>query len=147
MLKIIGVILTVAVGAAFGIRAAERLCLRYKKLFAHCLFIGEAADMMRLGAELCEIYSLPSARGLLCADGYSAQLIEDGLGKEDVRLLSEFYSSLGMSDLEAGIARCKTYKEIVEKRLSEAEHQMKSKSRLYSILGVFSGLFVAILLM
>jgi stage III sporulation protein AB len=147
MLKIIGAVLTVAVGAAFGMRASDKLRLRYKKLLAHTLFISEASDMMRMGATLSEIYTLPSAETLIAAESYTAAVMEEGLRSADIRLLSEFYASLGMGDTEAEIARCSTFLKIMEKRLSEAEQDMKSRSRLYSLLGVFSGLFVAILLM
>ena len=147
MLKIIGAVLTVAVGAAFGMRASDKLRLRYKKLLAHSLFISEASDMMRMGATLSEIYTLPSAETLIAAESYTAAVMEEGLRSADIRLLSEFYASLGMGDTEAEIARCSTFLKIMEKRLSEAEQDMKSRSRLYSLLGVFSGLFVAILLM
>ena len=147
MLKIIGAVLTVAVGAAFGIRASEKLRLRYKKLLAHSLFIDEATDMMRMGASLSEIYTLPSAEALLSAEEYRVAVREEGLWTTDLRLLSEFYTSLGMGDTEAELSRCHSFLKIIEKRLSEAEQDMKSRSRLYSLLGVFSGLFVAILLM
>lgn len=147
MLKIIGAVLTVAVGAAFGMRASDKLRLRYKKLLAHSLFISEASDMMRMGVTLSEIYKLPSAEKLIAAESYTAAVMEEGLRSADIRLLSEFYASLGMGDTEAEIARCSTFLKIMEKRLSEAEQDMKSRSRLYSLLGVFSGLFVAILLM
>ena len=147
MLKIIGAVLTVAVGAAFGMRASDKLRLRYKKLLAHSLFISEASDMMRMGATLSEIYTLPSAEMLIAAESYTAAVMEEGLRSADIRLLSEFYASLGMGDTEAEITRCSTFLKIMEKRLSEAEQDMKSRSRLYSLLGVFSGLFVAILLM
>lgn len=147
MLKIIGAVLTVAVGAAFGMRASDKLRLRYKKLLAHSLFISEASDMMRMGAALSEIYKLPSATTLIAAESYTAAVMKEGLRSADIRLLSEFYASLGMGDTEAEIARCSTFLKIMEKRLSEAEQDMKSRSRLYSLLGVFSGLFVAILLM
>jgi stage III sporulation protein AB len=100
-----------------------------------------------MGATISEIYTLLSAETLIAAESYTAAVMEEGLRSADIRLLSEFYASLGMGDTEAEIARCSTFLKIMEKRLSEAEQDMKSRSRLYSLLGVFSGLFVAILLM
>lgn len=147
MQKIIGAVLIVTVCAAFGIRASERLRQRHKRLYKHYLFIGTAADMMRLGADMTEIYSSPKARELLTADGYTAKVIEEGLQEADLRILSEFYGELGMGDLEAGISRCEAYCAIVKKQLDTAENEVHGKARLYSILGVFSGLFIAILLM
>ncbi len=145
MLKTVGCILTVAVGAAIGIRAADRLRSRYKKLLSHYIYIGEIADLMRRGAPLDEVFMSERANGLIVADGYRVQVAREDLKYEDQKLISEFFSGLGMGDLEAGIARCDTYKELLHKRVSEAEQEMKQKSRIYSLLGVFSGILIAIL--
>ncbi len=147
MLKIIGAVLVVLVGATFGIRASERLRQRYKRLYKHYLFIGDTADMMRLGVNITEIYQCEKAKELLSADGYTAKVIEEGLLRDDLHILSEFYSGLGMGELEAGVSRCETYRNIVQKQVEAAESELHGKARLYSMLGVFSGLFIAILLM
>ncbi len=147
MLKIVGAVLIVLVGAAFGIRASERLRQRYKRLYKHYLFIGDTADMMRLGADVTEIYQCEKAKELISAVGYTAEVIEDGLGREDLQILSQFYGELGMGDLEAGISRCETYRDILQKQVAAAENELRGKARLYSMMGVFSGLFIAILLM
>ena len=147
MLKIIGAALIVAVGSGFGLRASERLRIRRNLLYKHYLFIGEAADLMRLGAYITEIYKSQKAKELLSAEGYNATVISEGLNREDLRILVEFYTELGMGDLEAGLSRCKTYRTIVKTQLDAAENELHSKARLYSIFGVFSGLFIAILLM
>ncbi len=145
MLKTVGCIITVAVGAALGIRAADRLRCRYKKLLSHYLYIGEISDLMRTGAPLEEVFASNSAKGLVESEGYRVQVLCDDLNRDDRRLLSEFFSGLGMGDLDAGIARCATYRELLYKRVSDAEQEMKQKSRIYSLLGVFSGIMTAIL--
>lgn len=145
MLKTIGCIITVAVGAAIGIRAADRLRARYKRLLSHYIYIGEISDLMRTGAPLGEVFVSDSAKGIIKAEGYHIQIVSDDLNRDDQRLLSEFFSGLGMGDLEAGIARCATYRELLHKRVCDAEQEMKQKSRIYSLLGVFSGILTAIL--
>lgn len=73
------------------------------------------------------------------------RVVNEDLNRDDQRLLAEFFSGLGMGDLEAGIARCTTYRELLHKHVCDAEQEMKQKSRIYSLLGVFSGLLTAIL--
>ncbi len=145
MLKLIGVALTVITGALVGIRASEKLRQRYRKLSEYVICIGEISDGIRMGAELERIFSQPRASALFDADGYNVSVKKEWLTKEDIRLLEEFTSLLGMGDTKAQILRCSTYSQLVKKRTLEAEENMKSKSRLYSILGLFSGLFTAII--
>ena len=145
MLKFIGVVLTVATGALVGLRASEKLRQRYKKLNEYSICIGEISDGIRTGAELERIFSQPKAAALFDANGYHISVKEQWLTGEDTKLLEEFLLLLGMGDTEAQISRCSTYRELVRKRACEAEENMRSKSRLYSVLGVFSGLFVAII--
>lgn len=145
MLKLIGVALTVVTGALVGIRASEKLRQRCRKLNEYYIFIGEISDGIRMGAELERIFSQPKASALFDAEGYNISVKEQWLNGEDTRLLEEFVELLGMGDTKAQILRCSTYRELVKKRAFEAEENMKSKSRLYSILGLFSGLFAAII--
>ena len=146
MFKAAGVILVIAVGAATGFRASQRLRTRYKKLFRFYAFIRSAADRMRLGEELERIYKSSEAAELLSVSGYRATVKSEGLSGEDIRLLEEFFSSLGMTDIDSGVDRCAVFCELLLRRVGEAEEDMKSKSRLYSILGCFCGVFVALIL-
>lgn len=145
MLRVIGCILTVGVGGAAGARAAGRLRSRYKKLLSHYIYIGEISDQMRIGVGLEEIFKSSSANGLIQADGYEVTVDGTDLNTEDRLLITRFFSELGMTDLEAGISRCTVYRELIYKRVCDAEQEMKSKSRLYSMLGLFFGLLTAIL--
>ena len=146
MLKVIGIILTVAVSSAVGLRAAARLTARYKKLQSFCAFIDEIADRMRLGEELERIYKSPAAKGLLLSDGYNAAVIREGITNEDADMLDGFFKTLGMGDTESCVSRCTLFSEIVKKEAAKAENEMNSKSRLYSLLGLLGGIFIAIIL-
>lgn len=146
MLKISGLLMIIAVGGILGFRASEFLRLRNNKLTKYCLFIGEIADLMRLGRDLEHIYKTPRAKELLIVSGYFVKVKEDGLLTEDKALLTEFFSKLGMGDLSSGLALCESYLKIISTKKEEAEKQVIEKARLYSLLGIFSGIFVAIIL-
>lgn len=147
MFKCIGLILTVLTGAAVGFRASERLRFRYKKLLKYYVYIGELSDRMRTGVELERLFCDEKAAELISADGYRITLKRDGLNSGDIELLEEFFKALGMGDIEAQTARTATYRELLGTRVSDAEQDMRSKSRLYSLIGLFSGIFTAIIFM
>ncbi len=146
MLKAIGAVLIIAVGTAIGFRASNRLCKRYQRLCDFCLFIGEISDKMRIGLELESIFQGERAKKLCICDGYIVRVRGEYLSGEEKRLLEEFFEGLGMSDTAAGISRCSAYRELLTAGAKEAEREMRSKSRLYGILGLFSGIFISILL-
>lgn len=145
MLKGIGAVIILAVSTAFGIRASGKLRHRYKKLLAFYIFIGELADRMRSGRELSEIYG-ETAQGLLEYCNFEVKILQEGLNKEDISLLSDFFKGLGMSELSAAEERCRTYRELILKRMSAAEKEMNEKSRLYGVLGASAGAFLVILI-
>ena len=146
MLKGFGIFILVAVCGIFGVRASAFLRQRKRKLSEFALFIEECKDMMRLGRELSYIFESDRAKRLLNVSGYSVTVIDEGLTAEDKRLLTEFFSGLGMGDLQSTVALCENYREIVAKRAADAEKNAEEKSRLYSLLGLFSGIFLAIIL-
>ncbi len=146
MLKLIGAVLTVMVSGFLGIRAAERLKSRYKLLLAFYMLLGEISDKIRVGIPLEEMFSDGKNAKLCERNGYKICPICDGLLSEDKALITEFFMGLGMTDTEAGIARCETYREIIKERADVAKTEAGEKSRLYSLLGLFFGIFISILL-
>ncbi|MBO7217937.1 MAG: hypothetical protein J6V50_04475 [Clostridia bacterium] len=146
MLKLFGSLLIVVVSAAFGLRASFSLKERKEKLSEFILLIDEIEDMIRQGAALEIIYKSERAKRLLNVSGYLASPKEEGLKTGDVKLLSEFFSKLGMGDSKSALTLCEDYGKIVGKKFSESEKQVGEKAKLYSLLGVFFGIFIAILL-
>ena len=99
-----------------------------------------------MGDELFKIYSCEKARGLLVVDGYTVTVLDDGLYKEDKELLCGFFERLGMYELEAAVKNCSVLSGLLLKKTNDAEVEMRSKSRLYSALGLFGGIFAALIL-
>ena len=85
-------------------------------------------------------------QNLVYKDGLNIKPAPEDLNKEDLKVLTEFFSLVGMGDAESQILRCETYSELLKKRLQNAELEVKEKAKLYSTLGFFSGLFIVILL-
>ena len=146
MLKTLGALLIISVCGVFGVRASAFLKHRKQKLEAFCFFIGEIEDKMRHGVELESIYKTKAAKRLLEVSGYRVTVLEDGLSAEDKKLLSDFFSKLGMGDLQSGIALCESYRQLFGKRAEIASKAAEEKSRLYSVIGLCSGVFIVILL-
>ncbi|MBR6573071.1 MAG: stage III sporulation protein AB [Clostridia bacterium] len=144
-LKGVGAITLIITGALVGLRLSKNLELRRRKLNRFYVFIRELWGGIKIGEEIDSILDNSIDKNLIYREGLSIKLNSDGLKGEDVKLLSEFLSLIGMGDTESQVLRCETYSELVKKRLDSAEHEVKEKAKLYSTLGFFSGLLVVIL--
>lgn len=69
------------------------------------------------------------------------------LKKEDYRQLIEFGSEIGKTDVGGQIKHIELYKNIFAKQLINAEEDIKQKSRLYKVLGLFVGTVATLMLM
>ncbi len=115
--------------------------MRHKRLSEYRLLIGEISESIRAGKPLEQ-----AASGeLVKFRGMEPEIKTEGLQKKDRVLLEEFFSSLGMGDTLSEIKRCEAYAEFVKKQEAEAEAQVKAKAVLYSKLGFFAGLFIAVM--
>ena len=65
---------------------------------------------------------------------------------EDVKVIQSFLHSLGASDLEGQIDHCNLHKKLLEENLTKAQKISSEKGKLYSTLGFFAGLSIAIFL-
>lgn len=144
--KSLGVALIILTGTFCGLKLSGKLTARENKLKGFYLFIREISDRIKTGEELTSIYESKRAEGLITTEGFKVVLCEDALNSQDKKLLTEFFSFLGMGDTNSQISRCEIYSELLIKRLEEAEKEAKEKAKLYTSLGIFSGLFIVILL-
>lgn len=67
------------------------------------------------------------------------------LDKDDIDLLSCFFSILGRSDVDGQISNCKLYKQFLTQKLNALECQEKSKRKSNFALSIGSGLIISIL--
>ena len=146
VLKSIGAVLIILTGTFCGLKLSRKLTLRKNKLKGFYLYFQEISDRIKTGEELISIYESKTAKNLIKREGFKVSLWEEGLNMEDKKLLTEFFSFLGMGDTNSQVSRCQIYREFVNKRLEEAEKEVREKSKLYTSLGVSFGLFIVILL-
>lgn len=145
-LKGVGTISLLLTGCLVGLRFSRQLELRRKKLNCFYLFTRELWGGIKTGEEIDSILQSSTAKNLIHKDGLNIKPDPTGLKAEDIKVLEEFFSFLGMGDAESQVLRCETYNELVKKRLQNAEDEVKEKAKLYSALGFFSGLVVVILI-
>lgn len=146
MLKAMGIVAVILSCWGTGIYFGWRLRERKTKLSAICLFIKELSDRIRTGAPIEGIISdIGQPAGI-----YWKELRPDfdvySLTKSDQKLLSEFLSEIGMGDTVSQVKRCDAYTQLFREQELRAKEQVKEKAGLYAKLGVFSGLFIAVML-
>ena len=70
---------------------------------------------------------------------------EDGLAKEDESLLLDFLDGLGKTDVTGQTAHCELYEGLLKQRRLQAEEKCRTQQNLYQSLGLFAGIFLAVL--
>lgn len=146
MLKLLGILIIIAASTLYGFSASARLRERQRKLGLYIRLISETEDKIRQKQSLEDIFSEELSAELLKYENYTVVFDKLGLLKEDIRLLEEFFASLGFGDIKSQTELCRTYKELLYKKEKEAEQECSQKAKLYSMLGFFSGLFAAVML-
>lgn len=69
-----------------------------------------------------------------------------GLAKEDYSLLKDFGIVLGVTDVDGQVSHIELYKNLFENQLKKAEVEYKTKSKLYKMIGFFSGCAIALMI-
>ena len=146
MLKAVGVIVLIAACTAIGFKRSENLRVRHKKLSRFSVLLQDISDGIRTGAELCNLFKEENALELATFEKLTPEARPEGLSAKDIELLNNFFEGLGMGDVASQITRCETYLELIKKQEKEAAEQVKAKAGLYSRLGFFAGLFIAVML-
>lgn len=146
MFKMLGILIVIIVCTLYGFYFSLRIKEREKKLRSYLLLINEIEDKIRCKISLNEIFSSDLAQTLLEYKNYKIGFKKEGLLKEDIALLKTFFEEIGFGDIKTGTELCKTYKELLGKKEKEAEQETRQKAKLYSILGFFTGLFAAVML-
>lgn len=146
MLKMIGILIIIAVLTLSGFKATIKLKERARKLGLFIRLINEIEDNVRLKTEIGEIFKGSLAKELLNYENFCVEIKKDYLLAEEIKLLEDFFQKVGFGDVKTGTELCKQYKDLLGKKEKEAEQESLQKAKLYSILGFFSGLFVAVLL-
>ncbi len=62
---------------------------------------------------------------------------DDCLNNEDVKILTSFGNSLGVTDLDGQINNCRLHINMLEKQLKDAEEKLKEKSKVNTAMSMF----------
>ncbi len=150
LMKILGAILLCLTGTAIGTNALSRLKKRTDAL--EWYYKAAAQIGSRIGGTAAELYDIINTiygkeHYLRLAKPFKIEFNNESLNREDLRTLSEFFGQLGSGGIEAEIKRCEMYSNILKDRYKKALEEYTQKSKLYKMLGLFSGLTVAIIIM
>ncbi len=69
-----------------------------------------------------------------------------GLQKKDVQMISDFGIALGSTDLAGQAAHCQLMAQLLENQLETARQEKGKKAKLYSMLGIFFGVAMALVI-
>ena len=68
-----------------------------------------------------------------------------GLKNDDITVLENFGKALGTTDVEGQLNHIELYKNILNSQLIKSKEEYKEKSKLYKVLGFFTGSIIAIM--
>ncbi len=150
LIKLIGAVFLSVTGFLSGKEAVDKLKKRSDTLSWHYKAIGKIGTYIGGTAkELEDIIKSISGYGsfLTLSSPFSINVNTESLKPSDVNLLSEFFGSLGEGEIEAEVARCKMYSNLIKELYESANREYLDKSKLYKMLGLFAGLTLSIIIM
>lgn len=147
LLKVGGLFLIFAASSLFGVYKSFTLKKRVDKLQSICFSLSKLAELVRNGAgELQKISELSFQKEILIFKGGKPAIICNYLEKDDVQLAEKLFAEIGMSDSESEYKRVMLYKTLFEQKSAEAVQRYQKLSKLYTSLGVLTGLSICIFL-
>lgn len=142
--KIAGLIAVFSVPCICGLVKAFSVKRRSAKLRALVLSFTALSEYIRIEkAEKQQLFKRCFDNSLLNKD---LSFNEEYLLKEDIRLLNEFSKDFGASDRKNEYERTCVYIKLFEKLSDKAEYETEKLCRLYSSLGILTGLSLCIFL-
>lgn len=151
-------------GTLAGYMESRKLYIRVEQLEAFLRFLSAAQTEIRFAAlpveeivqrhcndvdflKLCS-RECNKGKSFLSAWEEGVRLGTKGCGftKSDMSLFYRFGEGFGASDTEGQLCHCNLYSELIGVNLKNARDEKQRKSKLYQVLGVFSGIAAALLL-
>lgn len=150
IIKIFGLIILSLTGLLLGSKQVARLKKRSDALYwfsANIPLIGE--HIRGTGEEIYDIVNTLCGKDMFLTleKPFRVKIKDSFLDTYDLEALYEFFGELGRLDCEAEIKRCEMYSLIISDRYKRAHKEYLDKNKLYKMLGLFSGLSVAIIIM
>lgn len=162
MLKYLGLILIVLTCFGIGFYYSLRLKYRYEFLSSFNEFLSTLETNIRYNS--ADIFSLIKSSASESISEYFLKRNEKSfqsywnscisalpkrlaLKKDDYNLLYEFGRMLGATDIEGQLNHINLYKELIKHNINNSDKELKQKSKLSKLLGLFAGLTIALILL
>ena len=138
LFKLSGFLLIIITTTALGFLKSNELASRHKKLISIHKSISVLKEQIRLGGG--EIDRLIDLSFNTNPKNYKH------LEKDDIKILEDFFSDIGMSDTKSEYSRCELYMNLLSTKIEDANKKYRELNRLYKSIGLFSGIFICIFL-
>lgn len=162
-LKIFGGLLLALSGFSAGWFFSKKLTMRKNFFKSIVCFVSALSTQIRystadiftlvsLGARTAEldIFDIADENGTPFYTAWSNRVnaipSRYGLKSSDRQLLLEFGEQLGKTDVEGQLKHLELYEAVFKNQLSNAENEIKKKSKLYKTMGFFVGTAAALMM-
>ena len=147
-LKVFGLFTVFGVSCIWGFFKSSLLKKRADKLTDFLKGMDFLSERIRIGTcEIKELLKISFKEDLIVYEESGFSIDADYLKNEDISLISEFLSEIGMGDINSECERIKTYKSIIELQYNTARNDCVNLCKLYKTLGVLIGVFICIFLL
>ena len=143
--KVLGLVTVFCVFSLAGFLKANALSLRAKKLRGFTRSINQLSQFIKNdGSEISHLINMCFTKNQVSLENGGISFNDSFLEKEDIALLNEFLVGLGKNDRQSEYERTRLFAKTLEKQSEEAGEKCATLSKLYSSLGVLSGVFFLI---
>lgn len=163
MLKLTGCLLIVVCTTAAGIFCSEKFRLRVLFYEQYLLFLTNAGTFISYtAADIGELLSMDISATIIepilkaakhslkngseLSDAWRKAVDGNVSCKEDRELLYGFGDNFGTSDVKGELSKLGLHRELTERRLNELRDELKTKKKLYRVLGMFAGVLTAVVI-
>ena len=153
-MKILGCVMIIICSSVTGFSAANMILRRFnicRELVSFCELLKNEIAVRQTPA--CEVVNSVNGRdsfkslSFLNDDYIKISKIPDSiLTKEQNKKIGDFLYSLGKSDISSQLVQIDEFKQYISSAKEQYSLQYKSKSRLYVMLGVCSGIIISLTL-
>lgn len=148
LFKIIGLILVFSGSTGLGFLKSALLCKRADKLLKFSRGTSSLAERIRLcSGEIESLLNSCFPSEYISYTLGKAKIDESYLKRDDISIINELLSDLGMGDIDAEYERTKAYADLIKLQHSSAQNDCGQFCRLYKSLGALVGIFICIFLL
>lgn len=147
IVKLIGAASVIIAGTYIGFDRSAALEKRLSALKNIIRMFDETEILMNYGAFTTgEILERLSANECFEKIIKNEGTVTRCLAEDENKLVSDYFSQLGTTDLQGQISALKMYKTAFAERFSDLKAVKDEKCRLYRTMGILAGLFVCVIL-